>query len=200
MRGTAVTAQYTVAARFATLTAMCRCGASCTTRKRRARAAARLRASRGFCFCRQVVFTGLCRGRPRAHVPRRPALHLPTTSCDIVAAAVTAGAGAVAAAARPYLFRVLQLPRVPARTCLAAAAAAASAHKLQRSGCRRGGRRSCERVRGFTPHEEGEACRVGGWGLSAGRRWPRGCGVRLGCWWPSGVRAVRVRGRRLRRR
>jgi len=59
LRGTAVTAQYTVAARFATLTAWCRHGASCTTCKRRGRAAARMRASRVFGFCRQVVSTDL---------------------------------------------------------------------------------------------------------------------------------------------
>ena len=59
--GTAVTAQFTVAARFHTLTAVCRHGASCTTRKRRARASARMQASRVFGFCRQVYFTDLRR-------------------------------------------------------------------------------------------------------------------------------------------
>jgi len=58
---TAVTAQYTVAARFATLTAMSRYGPSCTACKRRGRAAARMRASRVFGFCRQVVSTDLRR-------------------------------------------------------------------------------------------------------------------------------------------
>jgi len=59
LRGTAVTDPHTVAARFATLTAMCRLGASCTTRKRRARVAARMRASLVFGFCRQMVSTDL---------------------------------------------------------------------------------------------------------------------------------------------